>query len=257
MILLLFLFAFLFFADTDGWGTGGLMILTDTPGLRVATQAWDHLTLEAFPALSPAALSALTNASGHHGSCTPGVHTVERALYDECARGDTARVDHVRMTTSMTSANREDRATFQIGIEIIPDAAGIPYQKITSHPHAPPPTHAVDTPTHSVNTRPRGERAWSVRVHLRPGQRVCRGVSNGTPLDIAIEESSRVPRNSTDVAVLYHIAPKAPAEGWKHFPLGGVSDPSPAPLAGNVVMVHLPSVSHASMVTQKVDLTVC
>ena len=70
-------------------------------------------------------------------------------------------------------------------------------------------------------------RAWVLRLHLRPGQKAVAASVDGVALAPAL---------------LQHIAPHA--TGFGYFPFGG-KDAAPAPGAGHVVQIALPSAASA------------
>ena len=70
-------------------------------------------------------------------------------------------------------------------------------------------------------------RGWVLRLHLRPGQRVACAHVDDTEVEVA------------------HIAPTDNDAGaTRFFPFGG-KDAAPAPAAGHIAQIVLPSSAHA------------
>merc|ERR1712039_528102 len=74
------------------------------------------------------------------------------------------------------------------------------------------------------------DRAWTVRMHLRPGQQAHSATVDGSAVSLAHLHAS---------------------SGQKYFPLAGTRNP-PAPEAGPIVEFRVPEGSHF----RKVDLTI-
>ena len=76
------------------------------------------------------------------------------------------------------------------------------------------------------------ERAWVVRLHLRPNQRVTTAVMDGA--ELAVDETT-----------VTHLAPLSASEtALHHFPFGGAGAHPPVN-AGHVAELRLPSAAHA------------
>ena len=82
------------------------------------------------------------------------------------------------------------------------------------------------------------KRAWVVRLHLLPNQRVAGAVMDGVAL--------------VDEAIL-HLAPLSHADTVHHyFPFGGSGTP-PAAMAGHVAELKLPSAAHARFLSLTIE----
>ena len=173
---------------------GGLVVTTDQPGTRVDEQNWSMLTLEAFPhSASTVQLSQQHTLAG--GAAAVGVtkaHATHRHVY---SLGTGAHTDVLMTTTIKCVDEKPGNASsksvrFDIG--------------------------ASDDGTN---------RAWSVRLHLSPGEQLVRASVDG-----ALISRGELPA--------LHLQPVPAALAGTFAPFGGTGT-RPAPLAGPVAQVRV------------------
>ena len=123
------------------WHRAGGLLVTAPPALRVATQDWSELTLEAFP----------TQCSRTNDGTTVTTATTQRFVYE---RGSAARTSvnmHLEcaMTAAVSTTDSSNSSTTAV----------------------PMPTGSTLRLSIARDDALATARAWVLRVHLRPGQR--------------------------------------------------------------------------------------
>jgi hypothetical protein len=89
------------------------------------------------------------------------------------------------------------------------------------------------------------ERAWVVRLHLRPGERATTVVADGEAVGVAAQEES------SSAVIVHHLAPLSVGETHAHFPFGGAGARPPAH-SGHIAELRLPSAAHSRSLSVEV-----
>ena len=200
---------------------GGLLVTVDDPGTRVEQQDWSHLTVQAFPATDG---MFLANPDGWNDGSADGAAVVSsshRVVYDRGSTKKGTGRTHIEMRSSA-----DGTCSFAI---------------------------RGDTPSAATT-----ERAWTIRIHLLPGQQATllgvdgvahdasvHGDVHGDVHDASVHGASvhgaaLLARNiPPSIAFIRHIAPvRSAADVASFFPFQG-SGTAPAEKAGSVAEVHL------------------
>lgn len=180
--------------------SGGLVVTTDQPGLRVETQDWSTLTLQAFP-------------HAHARAHTAETETTERHVYNKLA-----------------DSNAPDSATHPGHTTISMTTVSSP-----SSPLSPSVHFRISAASDSA------PRAWRLRLHLRPGQRVLAATMVTTTAKAPMGDPSSHSSPPSSIR-LRHLLPHLDAdtldEKWMPFGSRGVPPP---PNAGPVAELELPT----------------
>jgi hypothetical protein len=224
---------------------GGLVVLTDRPGLRIEEGDWSSLTLELFPSAAGAAVAD-----------DAGLSTTERTVYamsrQHGQQREKART-HIIMHVHPSIGSNGSSGKSNRGGDDGNDDDAVQRHGASSSPGASPLRRAELAITEASDS---AARAWIVRMNLQPGEVVATATIDGAAVDA--EQLARSHLTPDDPRLEAHDGGRPePGEAeavrqWD-FPFGG-SGSRPAAGAGPVLELALPSAAHARLVEVTIGL---